>query len=120
MNVFDCPGCDRGIFGEDLVLEVQRRGRDKDSFLSAHRKIHKRNQVPKRFARTGSCLNKKVLRGFKGAADLLEHRLLPAAHLAAHLANSRTQRLLRCCEAHSKSSAGAATSGSAVPSEAAP
>ena len=120
MNVFDCPGCDRGIFGEDLVLEVQRRGRDKDSFLSAHRKIHKRNQVPKRFARTGSCLNKKVLRGFKGAADLLEHRLLPAAYLAAHLADSRAQRLLRCCEAHSKSSAGAATSGSAVPSEAAP
>ena len=120
MNVFDCPGCDRGIFGEDLVLEVQRCGRDKDSFIAADRKIHKRNQVPKRFTRTGSRLNEKVLGDLKGAANLLEHRLLPAAYLAAHLADSRAQRLLRCCEAHSKSSAGAATSGSAVPSEAAP
>ena len=120
MNVFDCPSCDRGVFGEDLVLEVQRCGRDKDSFLSAHRKIHKRNQVPKRFTRTGSRLNEKVLRGLKGAANLLEHRLLPTAHLAAHLANSNAQRLLRCCEAHSKSSAWTTTSGSATPSEAAP
>ena len=101
------------------MLEVQRRGGDKDSFLFAHRKIHKRNQVSKRFTRTGSRLNEKVLRGLKGAANLLEHRLLPTAHLAAHLANSRTQRLLRRCQAHSKSSAGATTSGSAMPSEAA-
>ena len=120
MNVFDCLGGHRGIFGENLVLEVQRRGGDKDSFFSAHREIHKRNQVPKRFTRTGSRLNKKMLRCFKGAADLLEHRLLSAAHLTAHLADSRAQRLLRCCEAHSKSSAGASMSGSAMPSKPAP
>ena len=101
MNVFNCPGCDRGIFGEDLVLEVQCCSRDKDSFISAHRKIHKRNQVTKRFTRTSSCLNKKVLRSFKGTADFLEHRLLSAAHLTAHLVNSRAQRLLRRRKAHS-------------------